>query len=266
MLRWSVKVLGADAGAAALCGRPGRPEPLPAAPTPFGLTSRACCQADIEGDWLRHWCRAARPRAACITARCGRMPSSLQMLWEAGMLAPGRRGLGFAVGRRRCRRCSPPQGVEMLATDLAAEDAQARGLGGTGQHGRGTDGAVPPAACWTAGGIRRAGRASARVDMARPAGGRCRTAASTWSGRSARIEHLGSIERGLAFVVRGDALPEAGRHRGAHHGVEPGRGGGGTLPRQHGALSAEAPVSAGDPAGRGRGTGCCRWMTAMRRG
>ncbi len=57
MLRASVKALGAELVrqrfAAGLAG-PGAV--LPPEPVRLGLGSRTCRQADIEHDWLRHWC------------------------------------------------------------------------------------------------------------------------------------------------------------------------------------------------------------------
>jgi SAM-dependent methyltransferase len=62
------------------------------------------------------------------------------MLWEAGMLAPGRRGLGFAVGTEPLPALLAAEGAEVLATDLPAGDAKARVWRDTDQHAAGAEG------------------------------------------------------------------------------------------------------------------------------
>src|SRR4051812_48305690 len=99
MLRWTVKVLGSDLVQRHYdTGLAGPQVPLPEAPKPAGLTSRTCRQADIEGRWVRHWCRALGT-TPFYHRKLWEDCFILQALWEAGMLAPGRRALGFAVGQ-----------------------------------------------------------------------------------------------------------------------------------------------------------------------
>jgi hypothetical protein len=57
-----------------------------------------------------------------------------QALHERGLLAPGRCGLGFAVGQEPLPELFASLGCEILATDLATEEAQARGWTETAQH------------------------------------------------------------------------------------------------------------------------------------
>jgi 2-polyprenyl-3-methyl-5-hydroxy-6-metoxy-1,4-benzoquinol methylase len=52
---------------------------------------------------------------------------------ERGMLAAGRRGLGFAVGQEPLAGCFANRGVQVLATDLDDMDT-AKGWADTGQH------------------------------------------------------------------------------------------------------------------------------------
>ena len=95
MLRWNLKVLGTElARQRYAAGLAGPEAPLPAEPSAIGLGSRLCAQADIEAAWLRHWCGALRawPR---YHRKLWEDCFVIQSLWEAGMLAPGRRGLGF---------------------------------------------------------------------------------------------------------------------------------------------------------------------------
>ena len=97
LLRGTVKALGAElARQRCDAGFAGPAAVLPSEPVFFDLGSRICRQADIEHDWLRHWCGRLgiwpayhrKVWEACFIA---------QAAWEAGALAPGRRALGFAV-------------------------------------------------------------------------------------------------------------------------------------------------------------------------
>jgi SAM-dependent methyltransferase len=132
---WNTKVMGSaiasqfyDAGLA------GRLAPLPPDPVEMGFGGRLCRQEDIESHWLRHWC-----------GQIGFVPMyhrkvwedcyALQVLHERGMFAPGKRGLGFAVGAEWLPSYMAARGVEILATDLDATDLRARNWIETDQHG-----------------------------------------------------------------------------------------------------------------------------------
>ena len=62
-----------------------------------------------------------------------------QALFERGMLAPGRRGLGFAVGQEPLSALFASMGCEVLATDLAPTEADAALWKSTGQHAASLD-------------------------------------------------------------------------------------------------------------------------------
>lgn len=58
----------------------------------------------------------------------------LQVLWERGMLAPGKRGLGFGVGLEPLPAIMAARGCEVVATDLGAEEQAATFWSEGGQH------------------------------------------------------------------------------------------------------------------------------------
>lgn len=203
MLRASVKALGAelvrqrcDAGLA------GPMAPLPPEPVRVGLGSRTCRQADIEHAWLRHWC-----------GRLGIWPAYhrkvwevcfiAQAAWEAGVLAPGHRALGFAVGRETMPAFLAAAGLEVVATDLPADDARTREWRRTGQHAGGEEAAL---AALFQPGLLGAEEFKQRVSF-RPVDMR-RIPADLLNGgfdlvwSSCAMEHLGSLERGMAFVAK----------------------------------------------------------------
>lgn len=197
MLRWTVKVLGSDlVQRHYAAGLAGPHVPLPEAPKRVGLTSRTCRQADIESRWVRHWCRALGT-TPFYHRKLWEDCFILQVLWEAGMLEPGRRALGFAVGQEPLPAILASRGVEVLATDIAAEDARAQDWIATGQHGGGTDPLFRPHLSDRAEFDRLVSFRS--VDMAAlPADLQDGSRDIVWSACS--MEHLGSHEQGLAFV------------------------------------------------------------------
>lgn len=197
MLRWSVKVLGAElVQRHYAAGLAGPQVPLPEAPSPAGLTSRSCRQADIESPWVRHWCRALGT-TPFYHRKLWEDCVILQALWEAGMLQPGRRALGFAVGQEPLPAILASRGVEVLATDIAAADGRARDWIATGQHGSGTDPLYRPHLSGRAEFDRLVSFRSA--DMANPPAALLDGSRDiVWS--ACAMEHLGSHERGLAFV------------------------------------------------------------------
>ena len=202
VLRGTVKALGAEmARQRCEAGFAGPSAVLPPGPVFFGLGSRTCRQADIEHDWLRHWCGRLgiwpayhrKVWEACFIA---------QAAWEAGALAPGRRALGFAVGREALPSLFAAAGMEVVATDLPAGDARAREWVRTGQHAGGEEAArralFRP-------GLLGAEEFERRVrfrpaDMRRIPPDLLRGGFDlVWS--SCAVEHLGSLGRGADFVL-----------------------------------------------------------------
>jgi SAM-dependent methyltransferase len=202
---WNAKVLGSALARQAYdAGLAGPAAPAAEAPVHLGLGGRLCRQADIEAPWLRHWC-----------GRLGMVPLYHrkvweecfipQALWEQGMLAPGRRGLGFAVGRERLPALFAAMGAAVVATDLPAGDPRAREWRDTAQHADGAEGLFDPR-------ILPREAFDARVtfrpaDMAAIAPD-LRGFDFLWS--NCAFEHLGTLEAGLDFVRRAMACLRPG--------------------------------------------------------
>jgi SAM-dependent methyltransferase len=198
LLRWNVKVLATEiARQRYAAGVAGLAAPLPEQPVRIDLASRLCRQADIEADWLRHWCRALR-MVPMYHRKVWEDCFVLQALWEAGMLAPGRRALGFAVGREWLPAYFAGTGIEVLATDLHPEDTRARAWIDTGQHAPGSDPLFQPHLVSEADFARLVSHRA--VDMAAiPSDLQRGEFDLVWSVCS--LEHLGSIERSEDFVL-----------------------------------------------------------------
>ena len=166
-------------------------------PPDIELPSLVCSSQDWCTPWLPYW-----------AARCGMKPAMHRKLWEfayiaqalrgSGMLRSGARGLGFGCGKEPLASLFVAEGCEVLATDLDAADATAKGWSGGEQHAASLQNVWMPSLCSRA-------EADARltfraVDMnAIPAD---LDGAFDFCWSSCALEHLGSIERGLAFIER----------------------------------------------------------------
>jgi SAM-dependent methyltransferase len=112
------------------------------------------------------------------------------------MLAPGRRGLGFGVGRELLPSVLAAHGVQTTATDLPAEDERSEVWSGTGQHASGIDRMFDRRIVeWDA----YCSLCEYRpVDMNRIPAELHGGYDFCWS--VCALEHLGSIEQGLNFI------------------------------------------------------------------
>jgi len=167
------------------------PEPTLAQPV-----SQLCTAGQFREPAYASWCRAIgeppvlrRKQWECVWI--------LQCLEHAGMLAGGRRGLGFGCGREPLAAAMAARGCVVVATDLAAEAAAGQGWIETGQHARALAdlnlrGVCPPGAFRERVAFRAVDMNAIPDDL--------EGFDFVWS--SSAFEHLGSLDRGLAFVTR----------------------------------------------------------------
>ncbi len=120
-----------------------------------------------------------------------------QALWERGVITSGRRGLGFGVGIEPLSAFFASQDVRVTATDLMFEGAASLGWTDTNQHAAGKEALRKPAICPD-------DLFDRNVEFRE-----CDMNAVPddltgydfcWS--ACALEHLGSIEKGLAFIER----------------------------------------------------------------
>ena len=171
----------------------GRDSPFPE----IELPSLVCSSVDWATPWLPYW-----------AARCGMKPAMHRKLWEfayiaqalrgSGVLRPGSRGLGFGCGKEPLASLFVAEGCDILATDLASAEAVAKGWSGGEQHAASLQSVWMPSLCSRA-------EADARltfraVDMNAIPSDLDGAFDFCWS--SCALEHLGSIEQGLAFIER----------------------------------------------------------------
>lgn len=193
LLSLNVKSLGYDLArelAAAL------PPPQDTAARHVGLKTSLSTQADIESDWVAHWCGALQVPVV-FHRKLWELSYILQAFHEYGMIAPGRRGLGFGSGSEPLSSYLASRGVASTVTDLPIEEAQGRGWIETSQHASGRDNAYHP-------------KLVSREDFDRLVDFRAVDMTDVpddltgydfcWS--VCALEHLGTIEKGLTFIER----------------------------------------------------------------
>jgi SAM-dependent methyltransferase len=118
-----------------------------------------------------------------------------QALHERGMLQPGRRGLGFAVGQEPLVALFARLGCEIVATDLPPDHSQLANWSTTGQYAAGIDHLNTQGLCDPD--LFRQRVSFRHVDMNNLPRD-LRDFDFVWSACS--FEHLGSINRGQRFV------------------------------------------------------------------
>ncbi len=173
-------------------------------PERVSLRSKPATQADMESGWAAFWLAELKV-PLMFHRKLWEYVFLLQALWEAGMLEPGRRGLGFGCGREPLPSYFASRNVQVCVTDLAPEETVGRGWQETAQHAATLDVAfhahlVPRDV------FDRQVRLE-HVDMnAIP--DHLRDFDFAWS--ICALEHLGSIEKGLAFIENSLATVRSG--------------------------------------------------------
>jgi hypothetical protein len=202
LLSLNIKSLGYDLArqlAAAL------PPPVETTASHVGLKTSLSTQADIESDWIAHWCSELR-MARIYHRKVWELSYVLQAFHENGMIEPGRRGLGFGSGQEPLSSYLASKGVASTVTDLPVEDAAGRGWIETGQHSSGLENAFHPSLVSRAVfdrlvDFRAVDMSAIPEDLA--------GYDFCWS--VCALEHLGSIEKGLTFIERSlDAIRPGG--------------------------------------------------------
>ena len=103
---------------------------------PSHVRSRLCTQAAMDEPWYAKWSEAFH-EPATAHRKTWEFTYIAEVLDALGMIAPGRRGLGFGVGREPLISAFAARGVEVVATDLAPESSEALGWLRSDQHADG---------------------------------------------------------------------------------------------------------------------------------
>lgn len=166
----------------------------PPRPVPFG--SSLCQQLHFSLDQYRFWCEALKDEPKFLRKQW-EFVYIAQVLHERGMLAGGRRGLAFGVGREPLPSLFASFGAEIVATDQSVEGAVRAGWARSGEHSIDLSALNDRHICTPAMFERLVGFAEADMNAIPPEfEGRFDFC---WS--ACALEHLGSLQAGLDFIV-----------------------------------------------------------------
>lgn len=185
----------------------GQPAQMAAVPQSWGVFpySTLCRQESFEAPYFSYWTQ----RLAMVLnyhRKTWEFVFIGQSLEERGVLVPGARGLGFGVGQETLPAYLASIGCQIVGTDMAADLAETAGWIATSEHAAGREAMRRSEICPDA--VFDAAVAFRTCDMnAIPAD--LTGFDFCWS--ACALEHLGSIELGLRFILNSvDCLKPGG--------------------------------------------------------
>lgn len=161
------------------------------------LTCQPCTRQQIDSPNFRYWASRMGFKPGGLHRKAWEWCFIVQALHERRILGPGRRGLGFAVGEEPLTSLFAGMGCEILATDLHSDRADKDGWIEGKQHAAGlaqlnTSGLCAPELFESMVRFRS-------VDM-REIPDELAGFDFLWS--SCALEHLGSLQYGINFVLK----------------------------------------------------------------
>lgn len=159
------------------------------------LRSKLCTQSDVESDWFIFWAREMKV-APIYHRKLWELSYIAQALWSAGKLQPGMAGLGFGCGQEVLPSLFAKHGVQIMATDLPPNRAEAKEWSASGQYAASADALRRRDICPDE--MLLAGIEFRHVDMEAIPSEFVRKFDFCWS--ACALEHLGSIANGLGFI------------------------------------------------------------------
>lgn len=174
-----------------------QPPLIPGAPAEAAFAAAAMCRQDsFREPYFSYW-TARLGEGLRYHRKLWEFVFICQALWERGVVTSGRRGLGFGVGIEPLTAFFASQDVQVTATDLAFEGAASLGWTNSNQHAAGKEALRKPWVCPDAlfdrnVEFRECDMNAVPDDLT--------DYDFCWS--ACALEHLGSIEKGLAFIER----------------------------------------------------------------
>jgi SAM-dependent methyltransferase len=101
------------------------------------LTSCLCTEQRLRSPEFQNWCALLGESPGHLHRKIWEFCFICEALAERGLLSSATRGLGFAVGQEPLSSLFASCGVDIVATDLATEEAQKIGWVDTGEHASG---------------------------------------------------------------------------------------------------------------------------------
>jgi SAM-dependent methyltransferase len=168
--------------------------PEPTLETP---TSQLCTSSQLRSPIYRSWCSAMHSPAR-FSRKQWEFVYILQVLHSAGMLEPGKKGLGFGCGREPLAGLLAQHGCDILATDLAQDLAMEQGWVNTMQHASSLEGLYSAAQEFISRQDFENHVQFLSVDMNVVPREFHGSFDFVWS--ACALEHLGSLQHGLNFI------------------------------------------------------------------
>ena len=159
------------------------------------LVSQLCTASQMKSDTYQFWCASIKETPK-FHRKQWEFVYILQALDERGMLSPGKKGLGFGVGMEPLPAVMATYGVSVLATDLEIEGAKEKGWVDSNQHSYKVEQLNNKNICPKEKFLSLVQHQF--VDM-NNIPNNLKNYDFTWS--SCAFEHLGSIEKGVEFVI-----------------------------------------------------------------
>ena len=161
----------------------------------FGRRRSELCKAkDFHSTWYKRWCGELREKPA-LHRKQWEFVYILQSLWERGCMAPGKKGLVFAVGTEPLPSLIASHGPHILATDIFPEIGMEKGWTHSNQLCFGVESLNTRKLCPDD--LFRARVSYKAVDM-NDIPDEISGFDFNWS--SCSFEHLGSLEAGMLFL------------------------------------------------------------------
>ena len=157
-----------------------------------------CQQEAYDQPWFQELCGELKLSSEQFNRKYWEYGFIVRELRQRGLLAPGRKGLGFGTGREHLVAYFAKRGCEILATDLDSATAAQRGWVGTNQHSHSVQNLFIEGIGDFAGFSRLVQFRT--VDMNQiPVDLLAGQFDFTWS--TCSFEHLGSLEHGRQFLL-----------------------------------------------------------------
>lgn len=164
--------------------------------TALMLISSACTKKQLLSPDFAKWSAELNCQPGRLHRKDWEWCYIAQALNERGMLQPGKKGLGFAVGKEPLISLFAKYGCDILATDMDEEGAKKAGWASTGQHAANIDALVQENICplehfkkhvnFKVVDMNKMPSDLGKYDF-------------IWS--SCSIEHLGTLRAGIQFMV-----------------------------------------------------------------
>jgi len=154
-----------------------------------------CTQAQMESAWHRDLAGAIGEDPDHMHRKIWEFTFVMNTLDRMGCICDDSKGLGFAVGKEPLTSWFAARGCTIVATDMDPADAAEQGWATTGQHAAGTNHLNERGLCDP---DHFADRVTFRVADMNDIPPDLQGFDFTWS--CCALEHLGSLEAGLAFV------------------------------------------------------------------